>query len=281
MRAQVRRWRLGAALGLLAAGACVIGFRGKAAVSGEHDLVGIDEVRIELPDTPVDVVACTPIDPESDGDPALCPETLAYRAVWSSTAGTAKDAEDNAAKPSIAVAREDGFLRMGAIVPISVAGLVDLELETIELPADRDLHIAGGVGDIAIDGPAATVTVEIDVGDVDVIGGDEGLAVNTGQGAIEVVTAGHADLRTGRGSVVVEQTVGSRDLLVHTAEGNIDVTLAGDVDVDLVVRATGSIRVDTPQITTITRRTFERRVGTGAVTIELVTGRGSVEIVGP
>ena len=266
-----------AATWIVGLGACVIGYRGKAAISGEHDLVGIEEVRIELPDTPVDLVACTPV----EDDPDICPETLSYRAVWSSVAGTSKDAEDNAAKPTIQVAREDGFALITAVVPISVAGLVDLEMETIELPGDRDLQIVGGVGDVAIDGPAATVTVSIDVGDVDVIGGDEGLAVNTEQGSIEVLTAGHADLRTGRGTVVVEQTVGSRDLLVHTGDGNIDVTLAGDADVDLVVRSTGSIRVDTPQITTITERSFERQVGTGTVTIELVTRRGSVEVRSP
>lgn len=272
---------LGSFGGLLALGACVIGFRGKAAIRGEHDLVGIEEVRIELPDTPIDVVACTAVPDEPEDAVPICPETLSYRAVWSSTAGTAKDAEDTAAKPTIQVAREDGFALMTAVVPISVAGLVDLEMETIELPADRDLHIEGGVGDVAIDGPAATVTVSIEVGDVSVIGGDAGLAVATGLGAIEVVTAGHADLRTDRGPVRVEQTVGSRDLQVHTGDGNIEVTLADDADVDLVVRATGSIRVDTPQITTITERSLQRRVGTGSVTVELVTGRGSVEIHGP
>lgn len=274
----------GAAVALLVVASCVLGFRGKAAFRGEHDLTGIQEVRITLPDTPIDVVACTPVpeaDDEETGEDPLCPEALAYRGIWDSIAGTAQDAEDNAAEPTLQLVRERGFAALSAIIPLSVSGLVDLDLETITLPGDRDLRVNGGVGDIAIEGVSATVTVVAEFGDVQVIGGDEGVAVNTGEGDITVVTAGHADLRTEFGRVQVEQQVGARDLTVVTGDGDIRVTLASDADVELTIEAPGTIEVRTPQVTAVTDGSFARRLGAGSVRITLTTDRGGVVVQGP
>lgn len=260
------------AMCLLVLAGCVLGFRGKAGFQGVHEIAGIDEIRIRLPDTPVDIVGCVAV----AEDPELCPEQLSYRGVWSSIGGSANDAEANAARPSLQFVREAGFAELSAVVPLAVAGLVDLEIETMTLPGDRDLQVVGGLGDVSVDGVSATVSVVVDVGDVEVRGGDEGVAVTTGQGAISVVTAGHADLRTSRGAVEVEQRSGARDLFVDTGVGDITVTLLSDADVELTVRAPGTIRVDTPQITAVTRGEFNRRLGTGSVRIELTTDAGAV-----
>lgn len=276
-RARIRLAAGGLLLSLGVAAACVAGFRGKAAFSGEHDLTGVREVRISLPDTPIDVVACTPV----EDDAAVCPETLSYRGIWDSVSGTARGAEDTASTPNLRLTREDGFAALSAIVPLSVAGLVDLEMGTLSLPADRDLQVFGGVGDVLVDGTRATVVVDVEVGDVEVRGGDEGLAVTTELGEVVVTTAGHADLRTGRGSVDIEQTGGAQDLLVETGDGDIIVTLADDGDVDFVIEAPGRISVNTPQVTSVTQGSFARRLGQGTVQITLRTDRGAVLVRGP
>ena len=264
------------ATGLLL-GACVVGYRGKAAFSGEHEIGGVEEVRITMPDTPIDIVTCTAV----AEDPTLCPETLSYRGIWHSIAGTASHAEDTAATPTLQLTRDQGFATLEALVPLSVAGLVDLEMGTIRLPDDRDLQIVGGVGDVFIDGPRASVTVDIEVGDVEILGGDAGVAVRTDLGDVVLLTAGHADIRTRRGRVDVEQTGGVTDLLVQTGEGDITVTIQNDADVEFSIRTPGRIVVNTPQVTTVARGSFERRVGTGAVRITLSTDRGDVVVRGP
>ena len=272
-----------AAIGLAA---CAIGFRGQASFTAEHDITGIEELRIELPDTPIEITGCPPApaaagddDDDDDGPPAgTCPAVLSYRGLWASTGGTAKVAEDNALTPALIFAREGAFASLTADIPLSVVGLVDLEMREITVPDDRDLDVRTGLGDVTITGMEATVAVQVDIGDVDIVGGAQGVAVDTGRGTIDVITSGHADLRSDRGSVTVEQTGDARDLLVTAQRGDIEVVLASDADIDLVVESRGDIRVDTERITTITAGAFERRLGTGAIQVVLRAPTGSVTV---
>lgn len=257
---------------MLSLTACVIGVRGEAAFEAEHDLAGVDELRIDLPSTPITIVAC-------DATVAdLCPPTLRYDGVWMSTGGTAEDARRNAARPSLELRSADGFAQLRAHVPLSVVGLVELEMGEIRLPDDRDLHVLTTLGDVYVQGVRAAVSVEVDVGDVTIRGGDGGVGVRAGVGLVDVHTAGHADLRVEDGSVRVVQTAGAQDLFVATSAGSIDVTLASDRDLDLHVRAPGTIRVQTETINAITEGSFARRTGTAAHVVDLRTATGNVTV---
>jgi len=272
----LRRATSVAACAALSISACVLGFRGKAAFTADHDLSGVEEVEITLPDTPIDILGCTAV----EDDPEACPELLSYRGVWSSLGGTSNKAESNAAEPTVQLVREGGLAALSTVVPLSIAGLVDLEMGTMTMPGDRDVQVYGGVGDVSVDGMLSTVTVVVDVGDVEVRGANDGLAVNTEHGNILVFTGGHADLRTQWGSVDVEQLGGARDLFVETENGDITVTLTDDADVSFTIRAPGTIRIDTPQVTAVTDGSFERTLGTGSVSIELTTDAGGVVVRG-
>lgn len=264
------------ALRLLAAAlvlcGCALGFRGEAAFVGEHDLAGTDELRIELPDTPLTVVACAADVPET------CPPSLHYDGTWVSIAGSRQDARQSAATPTMVFERDEGFATLRAEVPLHVDGLVDLELGPLSLPDDRDLDLRTGVGDVSVRGTEASVVIDVDVGDVEVRGADGGLAVRTGLGDLDVITPGHAELQTGGGDVLAEQSGASRDLRVRTDGGSITVTLASDADIDLEIQTAGRITVRTPSITVLTSGTLQRRNGNGSIRIELVSPRGDIEV---
>lgn len=251
---------------------CVLGYRGLAAVSAEHDLAGIDEVRIDLPDTPLTVTACA-------AGTQDCPDVLSYRGAWQSTGGSGRDAERNATSPRLRFSTDGAFAALVAVVPLAVVGQVDLAMDEISLPDDRDLDLRTGVGDVQIVGVVATVVVDVDVGDVSVFGADAGLGVHTGRGDLQIETPGPADVETDRGSIEVTQTGEGRDLRVHSGSGGIVVRLASDANVDLTIDTPDTIRIQTDAIATVTNGHFERRTGSGNVRVELTSNGGDIEVV--
>jgi hypothetical protein len=260
---------------LLLAG-CVLGFRGEAAFTGEHALDDTLELRIELPDTPLTVVACAADDPET------CPASLRYAGTWLSVAGSRKDARADAAAPTLVFERDQelggGFATLRAEVPLAVDGTLDLEMGTLQLPDDRDLDLRTGLGDVSVHGTEASVVIDVGVGDIEVRGADGGLAARTGLGEVDVITPGHAELHTDEGHVQVEQSGAPRDLRVRTELGDITVLLASDADIDLEIRTRGRITVRTPSITSVTSGRLARRNGNGSVRVELTSPRGDIEV---
>lgn len=254
-------------------GGCALGYRGEAAFTGEHALDGTHELRIDLPDTPLTVVAC------AADDAPTCPATLRYEGAWLSVAGSPQDARDAATTPTLVFEREEGgFATLRAAIPLAVDGTLDLELGTLALPDDRHLDLRTGLGDVSVRGSEASVIVDVGVGDVEVRGADGGLAVRTGLGHLDVVTPGHADLTTGEGHVSLEQSGSPRDLRVRTELGDIRVVLASDADVDLEIHTEGRITVRTASITTVGSGRFARRNGDGSIRIELRSPRGDIDV---
>lgn len=260
---------------------CTLGYRGEAPFTGEHALAGTDSLRIELPDTPLTVVACAADDPET------CPESLRYDGVWLSVAGSRQDARDAAATPTLVFERDQssgassggGFATLRAEVPLSVDGTLDLELGTIVLPDDRHLDLRTGLGDVDVRGTEASVLVDVGVGDVVIRGADGGLSVRTGVGDLDIVTPGHAELETSEGNVTLTQSGAARDLRIATGLGSIEVVLASDADIDLEIETRGRITVRTPSITLVGSGRFARRNGDASVRIELRSPRGDIDVV--
>ena len=261
-----------AAWSLLLLVGCALGYRGEAPFTGEHALEGTDALRVELPDTPLTVVACAADDPES------CPASLRYEGTWLSVAGSRQDARDAAATPTLVFERDEQFATLRAELPLAFDGTLDLEMGELRLPDDRHLELRTGLGDVEVRGTEASVVVDVGVGNVLVRGADGGLAVRTGLGEVDVETPGHAEVHTGEGHVTLVQTGAARDLRIRTELGNIEVTLSSDADVDLEIRTRGRILVRTPSITVVGSGRFARRNGDGSVRVELSSPRGDIVV---
>ncbi len=243
-------------------GACVFGWHGEAEIVGDHDLAGIRTVRIDLPSTPMFVDAC---EPES---PGACPERLRYVLRVLATGGTEADARAHATKPALVFERDGALARLQADIPLAVRGLVDLQLDAMELPADRDLELHTGLGDIDVHGVRGAITIEIDRGRVVVDGGDAGIAVRVGDGDIEVHARGEVDLETGAGNVLVVQDAGPRRVFID-AGGDVEVELASSDDLDLDLAAGGSISVQTTAVVALADDHLVRRVGEATIRVEI------------
>ncbi|MBX7084502.1 MAG: hypothetical protein K1X88_35170 [Nannocystaceae bacterium] len=255
------------------AGACVLGFRGEAELTASHDLAGVRSVRIDLPSTPMTITAC---DPDA---PGTCPEALRYDGRVLATGGSDRDARRHALAPALVFERDGGLGWLQAEIPLAVRGLVDLELAAIELPSDRDLEVRTDLGDIDIASVRGYVSVEVDRGDVEIDGGDAGVAVALGVGDIVVHTAGDADLRTEHGRIALTQRVAGRDAIVH-AGGAVALEQPALFDVEYDIATSGTIRITTAAVVAIADGHLRRRVGNGAVRVE-IRAEGDVAITEP
>jgi hypothetical protein len=273
IRVQAAANRVALALLVLTCGqGCILGVRGEAGFEAEHRLEGIEALRIDLPSTPLHVFAC---DAEV---PRVCPEVLRYSGVWRTVAGHGRDARSRARRPTLELERLDRLAELRAIVPFDVRGTVDLEMDDLELPDDRDLEIRTDTGSILLVGSRGSAAVDVERGDVEIIGSDAGVGVSVGVGHVRVASPGHADVNVGVGDVEIEQTGGPRDLHVVVDRGDVRVTLAADFDLDLDVRAPGEIRISTPNIVAITRDRLHRVIGAGRTRVRIATARGNVNI---
>lgn len=244
---------------------CVFGFRSEAEVEATWPLTDVRAVRVDLPRTPLTVV----------GDPMAV--GLELRGEWRAAGGTEKVAKANARTPRLVFDVTGGFGRLGAVVPLAVDDQVDLEVEEIRLPPDRDLELITELGDVDVVGVVGNIGVDVEIGDVDIEGGDGGVAVRTGDGRVRVGSAGNMDLRAAHGTVEVWQTgPGGNDVVVR-AGGDVRVWLTSDADLDLDLQGR-EIRVQTGTVSTITSGSFRRAVGGGHVKVWVDAGAGHVEV---
>lgn len=259
--------------GVLAAGtiACIVGVRAEAPVEGRHALDGVGSVQIELPSTPLAVVGCTP-----DAD-APCPERLGYVGVWRSFGATKNEAMELARTPALQFERTGPIALLRADIPADVRGLVDLEIEELELPENRDLMLRTDVGDVEVFGMRASVIVDVEQGDVTIFGADGGVGVRTRGGSVDVTTPGHADLEASH-DVELVQSGGLAPLRVLSRSGDVRILLGDDANLDLEVTASGRIVVQTPAVAAVTSGSYERKTGAGAIEVRVEAQGGNVEI---
>jgi hypothetical protein len=179
MRAVVRSVIVSAAL----LAGCVFGFRSEAEVEATYPLEDVLAVRVALPATPMAVIG----DPEAVG--------LELRGEWRATGGNAEVAKANARTPRLVWEQSGSFAELRASVPLAVDGQVDLEIEELRLPPDRDLELRTELGDVSILGVESNLGVDVGTGDVDIVGGAGGIAVRTDLGDVVIETTGNTDGR--------------------------------------------------------------------------------------
>ena len=244
--------------------ACVLGYRGEVAIAAVYPLADVDAVRIDLGPTPLTIL----------GD-EMAPG-LELDGAWRSVGGSAATAREQALTPTLAWAVEAGFAELRAVVPLKLAGQVDLEVDEIRLPPDRDLDLYTALGDVYVFAVAGNITADVGVGHVEIDGGAGGIAVRTGEGDLHVRSSGSLDVSTRRGDAKIFQTGGGgNDIVVEARGGDVEITLRSDANLDL--RLTGrEIRVQTGAVSAVTRGTFTREVGGGSVKIHAVAPEGDI-----
>ncbi|RMH00334.1 MAG: hypothetical protein D6705_00515 [Deltaproteobacteria bacterium] len=253
---------------LLACG-CVFGARAERDVSGSFDLQDVDTVRVDVPDSPLTVVACT-------AEAETCPRTLSFEGTWLAFGGTRSEAEKTTERGDILFEVDEGFARLETVEDVDVEELLRLEFDELRLPNDVDLELVTDHGDIDVSGTRANVRALTGAGDVVVFGADAGVVVRTDYGAVDVHTPGIVDLATEEGDVHLAQTGGPRDAYVYTGRGELAVDLASDANLDLYIEARGPIDVKTDLVNTITEGAFHRVTGNGTVRVVLSNDAGPV-----
>lgn len=251
--------------GLLVA-ACTLGVRARGAFRSEVDLAGAHAVMLDLPSTPIVVRGC-------DGQVAeSCPDALAIEGQWHATGASKRAAERNAETPSLEVRRHEGLVRVSADIPLEVAGLVDLALESASLPSDVDLEVRTSLGDVEVRDMSGSVLVDVEVGDVDVRGSMRSTGVRVEDGQVRIEGSGAVDVRAEQGGVRVEQTAGAANAVIDAPEGDVVLLLGDDLDMDLRIETPGRIRVQTDAFAASTRGLYRARSGTGTHTVEIDAG---------
>lgn len=249
----------------LALCSCVFGYRSEAEIEATYPLDEVIALRVDLPRTPLTVVG----DAEALG--------LELRGEWRAAGGSAAVANDNARTPRLVFEVFESFAELRAIVPLAVQGQVDLEVEELRLPPDRDLELRTELGDVSVFEVDGNLSIDVGAGNVDVVGGAGGIAVRTGEGRVTIETPGHTDVQASRGSVSVTQTGSGGNDVVVRAGGDVRVLLVSDGDLDLDLRGR-EIKVQTGTVSTITQRSFTRSVGGGHVKIWVDAGPGDIEV---
>jgi len=245
---------------------CSLGVRAEGFFEVEVELAGADALSIELPSTAVSVLGCDAAVPES------CPNAVQLTGRWHAIGGTASEAKRTAATPSIEFEADGGWLRMRAEVPLSVEGLVDLELDEVVLPGSTDVEVITSLGDVQLRSMTGSVLVETNRGDVEVRGDMRSTGIHVEHGQVVVVGSGPVDIDVAHGGVRVEQTAGANDVRIVAPGGGVELRIGSDVDVDVRVQTPGTIRVQTDAFSAATSGLYRDRSGTGARRIEIEAG---------
>lgn len=251
---------------LLLALGCSLGVRAEGAFEVEVELAGAQAVSVDLPSSAVFVQGCDGAVVES------CPNAVQLSGRWHAIGGTASEAERTASRPSIAFAQEGSWLRMRAEVPLSVQGLVDLELDDIVLPRNTDLEVRTSLGDVELRSMTGSVVVDVDRGDVDVRGDMRSTGIHVEDGQVIVVGSGPVEIDVAHGGVRVEQTAGANDVRIVAPGGGVDLRLGSDANIDVRVQTAGRIRVQTDAFSAATSGLYRDRSGTGTTRIDIEAG---------
>ena len=169
-----------------------------------------------------------------------------------------------------------GVGRLSADVDVSIRDLTSLEHLDVQ-SATYLAHEIVGTGNVFVTGIDAYVSVSLDGGDIQILGGTEQLHVNTSRGDIELTTSAAVDARSGSGSVTVRSEV-PNDIEIDTT-GSVRVELADATNVDIDVAGAGKVVVQLDSAAHIGSGSYRRIIGAGAHTLHIRSNGGAVDIL--
>jgi hypothetical protein len=258
------RHLLGTVVLLSGLSACVFGFRGEADFAGEASLAGLDTVTLELP--PTELVLA--------GDATR--NFIDWQGTWASIGGSSADALAAARIPDLRWESFQSVGRLSALVSLELRDLTSLEHLDVQ-SASYLAHEIIGSGSVFVTGIDAYVSVTLDGGDVEILGGVEQLHVSTARGDIDITTSAAVDAHSGVGRVTVRAEV-PRDIEIDTV-GRVRVELADASNFDLDIDGAGQVNVQLEGIAHIGTGTYRRVVGAGTHTLRVRSNGGSVDVV--
>lgn len=264
--ARTHRLRLSlAATGVVALGlaACVFGYRGQVDFGDEVSLVDIDTVQLVLP--PTELVL--------SGEAS---RTFAdWQGTWVTLGGSSNDALDGARRAALVWETWERVGRLSAELPLDIQNITALDHLDVQ-SASYLAHEIVGAGDVYVSGIEAYISVTLDGGDVQVLGGTEQVHVSTARGDVEIKTAASVAVESGLGRVTVSADAG-RDIEI-TTYGQVRVELADASSLDIDIADAGQIVVDLDSATHVGRGSYRRAVGSASNVLRVRSGGALVEL---
>jgi hypothetical protein len=251
-------------LAMSAMAACVLGFRGEVDFAGEASLAEIDTVTLELPATEL-VLA---------GDAAR--NYIDWQGTWVSVGGTSADALAAAKASDLSWEAFQGVGRLSALVDVSQRDLTSLEHLDVQ-SASYLAHEIIGTGDVFVTGIDAYVSVTLDGGNVEILGGIEQLHVSTARGDIDLTTSAAVDAYSGSGRVTVRAEV-PRNIEIETI-GRVRVEIADASNIDIDIDGAGHVEVQLDGIAHIGAGTYRRVIGAGSHELNVRSNGGDIDLV--
>lgn len=249
---------LGAALG-----ACVFGFRGEVEFADEASLVGLETVQLQLPATELVVT----------GDSART--FIDWQGTWVTLGGSANDALASARKAELSWETWEQVGRLSAALPLEVRDITSLDHLDVQT-ASYLAHEIVGTGDVFVSGVDAYVSVELDGGSVQILGGTEQLRVTTVRGDVLLSTSAAVDVYSGFGTVTVDAEA-ARDIEIDTA-GSVFVKLAEVSNIDIDIDGAGEIVVELDTAAHVGAGSYRRAIGSATNKLYIRSGGGRVEL---
>jgi hypothetical protein len=247
-------------------GACVFGFRGESEFAGEASLAELDTVSLDLPATELVLI----------GDAAR--NYIDWQGTWVSIGGSSNDALAAANSPELRWESFQGVGRLSALVDVALRDVTSLEHLDVQ-SASYLAHEIVGTGNVFVSGIDAYVSVTLDGGDVEILGGIEQLHVSTARGDIDLTTSAAVDVYSAAGRVTVRAEV-PRDIEIETT-GRVRVELAntGDLDLDIDIDGAGRVEVQLDGVSHLGAGTYRRVIGAGSHQLHVRSNGGEVVLV--
>lgn len=254
-----------AVLGALALslGACVFGFRGQVDFADEASLSGLETVQLVLP--PTNLVLA--------GDSART--FVDWQGSFVTLGGSSNDALASARKAQMRWETWEQVGRLSAVLPVEIRDLTSLDHLDVQ-SAGYLAHEIVGTGDVFVTGIDAYVSVTLDGGDVEIVGGTEHLHVETARGDVTLTTSASATVFSGFGEVTIQAEV-ARDFDIETT-GPVHVQLADAENLDVDIEGAGQIVVELDTAAHVGAGSYRREIGTAATQLRIRSNGGAVEL---
>lgn len=247
----------------LVLGACVFGFRGEVEFADEANLANLETVQLHLPATDLVVT----------GESAR--SFLDWQGTWVTLGGSGADALASAHKADLAWETWEQVGRLAAVLPIEIRDITSLEHLDVQT-AGSIAHEIVGTGDVTISGIDAYVSVELDGGSVDILGGTDQLYVTTTRGDVQLSTSAAVDVYSGLGTITINAEAG-RDISVQTT-GSVVVELAEVSDLDIDIEGAGALVINLDSAAHVGAGSYHRAIGPATNRLYIRSNGGRVEL---